>query len=93
MIIMITAKSATQELQKKHLDFISYLEREGDKQVRKSLELGTNCATIVINGAPGTRTMRKADANDLACNYYRNLGYQTKIYADNNRIELTWNIY
>lgn len=93
MIIMITAKSATQELQKKHLDFISYLEREGDKQVRKSLEIGINYATIIIREAPGTEMLKKAEAVDIACNYYKNLGYRTNIYSDNNRVELEWNLY
>ena len=90
---MITAKSATQALQKKHLDYVAYLEREGDKQVKQALELGVNSTTIITANAPGTNTMTKAQANDFACNYYKNLGYQTKVFSDNNRVELTWNLY
>ena len=67
--------------------FISYLEREGDKQVRKSLEIGINYATIIIREAPGTEMLKKAEAVDIACNYYKNLGYETiiKHYQINNK--------
>lgn len=90
---MITAKSATQELQKKHLDFISYLEREGDKQVKEALKMGVNWALIVINNAPGTDMMTKAQIGDFACHYYERLGYQTKLYSDKNKVELKWELY
>ena len=90
---MITAKSATQALQKANKPYYDYLDAEGDKQVNEAIAKKINVCEINTYYAKGTENMTKEDACKIAVKYYEGLGYKCSPYADLKRVQLQWDLY
>lgn len=90
---MITAKCATQALQKMNKPYYDYLEAEGDKKVKEAIAKKINACEVSTYCVKGTEKMTKEEACKIAIKHYENLGYKCSAYSDLKRVQLEWDLY